>query len=140
MILVTMHVHYAESQEAGLRLGDGNLNYVAIDGVFRFDQFNRIHADISFYKGGFGVDALWDFIFEPLGPDFFRWYAGAGPYMGFGSNYFALGAKGELGVEYRFNMPISLGIDWRPGIEIVDKTSFHWQGFAVNVRYVFGEL
>ncbi len=127
------------AQELGLRFGGYDGANVAIDGVFSAGQFSRIHADVSFWNGGMGIDALWDFIYKPLGEEAFNWYVGAGPYLGFGNSNFDLGIKGEIGLEYRFNFPMALGIDWRPGLEIVDNTKFWGGGFGLNVRYVFGE-
>lgn len=127
------------AQEIGVRFGGYGGGNVAIDGIFAAGQFSRIHADVSFYNGGVGIDALWDFVYKPLGQEAFNWYAGAGPYLGFGNSNFDLGVKGEIGLEYRFDFPMALGIDWRPGLEVVDNTQFHWEAFGLNVRYIIGE-
>lgn len=139
LAFVVLAVAGMEAQEVGIRFGGYDGSNVAIDGVFAAGQFSRIHADVSFYSGGMGIDALWDFIYKPLGEEAFNWYVGAGPYLGFGNSDFDLGVKGEIGLEYRFNFPMALGIDWRPGLEIVDNTKFFAGGFGLNVRYIFGE-
>jgi len=130
----------SNAQELGVRFGDilaGN-NF-AIDGVFGLGQFSRIHADVSFGHGGIGIDALWDFLYRPLGGDAFNWYLGVGPYMRI-DDPFWLGVAFEGGLEYRFEtVPIALGIDWRPSVSIIEKTEFHPGGFGLNIRYVFGE-
>ncbi|MCK5730894.1 MAG: hypothetical protein KAH68_07460 [Draconibacterium sp.] len=138
---------YGSAQEVGVRFGDVSGGNVAIDGIFGTGDFNRIHADVSF-GNGVGIDVLWDFLYRPLGGEAFNWYAGVGPYImiGDGNNgddnndgNFDLGVAGEVGLEYRFNsVPIALGVDWRPMLEIVDNTDFHAGGFGLNVRYVFG--
>ncbi len=138
---------YGNAQEVGVRFGDVSGGNVAIDGIFGTGDFNRIHADVSF-GNGVGIDVLWDFLYRPLGGEAFNWYAGVGPYImiGDGNNgddnndgNFDLGVAGEVGLEYRFNsVPIALGVDWRPMLEIVDNTDFHAGGFGLNVRYVFG--
>jgi len=129
---------FGTAQELGVRFGDVSGGAVAVDAIFSTGQFNRIHADASF-GNGFAVDALWDFIYRPLGDEAFNWYVGAGPYMFIGSE-FNLGAVGEIGLEYRFNtVPISIGADYRPAFELIDHTSFHFGGFGFNVRYRFGE-
>ena len=57
-----------KAQEIGVRFGGINgYGGAAVDAVFSGGQFNRIHADLGFYKGGMGIDALWDFIYRPLG-------------------------------------------------------------------------
>ena len=139
---------FSSAQELGVRFGDVSGGSVAIDGVFSTGKFSRIHADLSF-GNGFGVDVLWDFLYRPLGGEAFNWYAGVGPYLGVfdtkgdsdvdDDTEFNLGVVGEIGLEYRFNsVPISLSADYRPMLEIVDDTSFHWGGFGFNVRYIFG--
>lgn len=137
----------SNAQELGVRFGDVSGGNVAIDGIFSTGQFSRIHADVSF-GNGFGVDALWDFLYRPLGDEAFNWYMGIGPYLGVfdktksdgtSSTNFNFGAAYEIGLEYKFiSIPIALGLDYRPLLEIIDHTSFHWGGFGFNVRYVFG--
>lgn len=125
------------SQEIGIRFGDVTGNDVAVDGVFSSGKFSRIHADVSFGNGGVGADALWDFIYKPIDGDNLKWYLGAGPSVFIGDD-FLLGASGEVGLEYRFDeVPIALGLDWRPTLWIVEETDFHAGGFGLNVRYVF---
>ena len=126
------------SQELGARFGDalGNKSSVAVDAIFSLGKYSRIHADVSF-GNGVGVEALWDFIYRPLGDSPFNYYIGVGPSVFLGDP-FILGAAGEGGLEYRFkNAPIALGIDYRPTFVIVETTGFHG-GFGFNARYVFG--
>jgi hypothetical protein len=52
---------------------------------------------------------------------------------------FLFGVSGELGLEYRFReVPIAMGLDWRPTFYIVENTSFDAGGFGLNIRYIFG--
>jgi hypothetical protein len=125
----------ASAQEVGARWGDVTGGDVAVDAVFSLGEFSRVHADISF-GNGVGVDLLWDFIYKPLGGEALNWYAGVGPYAVF-DDPFTLGIVGELGLEYRFNFPISVSADWRPSFRIIDNTDFHAGGFGLNVRYIF---
>lgn len=129
----------SNAQEIGVRFGDVSAGNVAIDAIFSTGDFSRIHADISFGSGGVGIDALWDFLYRPLGDEAFYWYVGVGPYI-WADDPFWLGAVGEVGLEYQFNsIPISLSLDWRPALSIVEVTKFHAGGFGLNVRYVFGQ-
>lgn len=125
------------AQEIGVRFGDVARNNVALDAVFATGKFNRIHADVSFGGDGVGVDALWDFLYKPLGNEAFNWYVGAGPSMSIDDDFW-FGVSGEIGLEYRFKgAPIALGIDYRPTFWIVEESDFNAGGFGVNVRYVF---
>jgi hypothetical protein len=125
----------ASAQEVGVRWGDVTGGDVAVDAVFSLGKFSRVHGDISF-GNGVGVDLLWNFIYRPLGGEALNWYAGVGPYAVF-DDPFTLGIVGELGLEYRFNFPISVSADWRPSFRIIDNTDFHAGGFGLNVRYIF---
>jgi hypothetical protein len=131
MLITTM----ASAQEVGVRWGDVTGGDVAVDAVFSMGNLSRIHADISF-GNGVGVDLLWDFIYKPLGGEALNWYAGVGPYAVF-DDPFTLGIVGELGLEYRFNFPVSVSADWRPSFRIIDDTDFHAGGFGLNIRYIF---
>lgn len=127
------------AQEIGIRFGGTNgAGGAAIDGVFGAGQFSRIHADLGFYKGGIGIDALWDFLYLPMNEEAFYWYLGVGPSLFLGADFW-LGASGEIGLEYRFeSVPIALGADWRPTMWIVRETQFGANSFGLNLRYVFG--
>ena len=123
------------AQELGIRFGQvSGENNVAVDGIFQAGP-GRIHANVSF-GDGVGLDALWDFIYKPLGEESFNWYVGVGPSVYFG-DYFFLGASGEIGLEYSFDAPITIGLDYRPTFWIVEDTSFEWGGFGLNIRYRF---
>ena len=128
---------FSNAQEIGARFGDalGNNSSVAIDGVFALGEFNRVHADVSF-GNGVGIEALYDFIYRPIGGEAFNWYAGVGVSLFLGDP-FLLGIPGELGLEYHFNnIPLAIGADWRPVFVIVENTDFNAGGFGVNVRFV----
>lgn len=128
----------AQAQELGARFGDVLGNNVAVDALFSAGEFSRIHADVSF-GSGVGVEALWDFVYRPLGGEAFYWYVGVGPSMLI-DDPFLLGASGEIGLSYTFNgAPISLSADWRPTFYIIEDTDFHAGGFGFNVRYVFNK-
>jgi hypothetical protein len=139
LVATTLTVSHA--QEIGVRFGSFTGNGgVAIDGIFSTGEFSRIHADVSF-GSGIGIDALWDFIYRPLGNEAFDWYVGAGPflYIPFDANYnFGFGAAGEIGLSYTFeSVPISLSADWRPYFRFFENTDISFGGFGFNVRYVF---
>jgi hypothetical protein len=130
---------FASAQEVGIRFGGTNGHGgAAIDGVFN-TGIGRIHGDLGFYSGGVGIDALWDFLYKPLGDEAFNWYVGVGASTYIGSDFW-LGATGEIGIEYNFkDVPIVIGADWRPTLWIVNETQFGADSFGLNVRYRFGK-
>ncbi len=125
----------ANAQEVGVRFGNSFAGNVAVDGVFMFNKTMRIHADVSF-GDGVSVDALWDFKYARIPSSDFNWYAGVGVSTNLGDD-FLLGAVGEVGVEYRFDFPVSLSLDWRPTFAILDETDLYLDNFGFNIRYVF---
>ncbi len=127
----------SQAQEVGIRFGSVNGNNVAVDGVFALGEFSRIHADVSFGNGGVGIDALWNPLYDNISTSDFKWYAGFGPSLFLADN-FKFGVAGEVGVEYPFaEVPITLGLDWRPYFIIVEETSFDAGGFGLNIRWRF---
>lgn len=130
--------HVSFGQEIGVRFGNTVGGDVAIDGVFAFKK-SRIHADVSFGKDGVGVVGVYDFIVSPLGDEAFNWYLGVGASTLLGDQ-FELGIPGEIGLEYRFNnVPIALGIDWRPTFILIENTDFKINRFGLNVRFVLAK-
>ena len=149
VVLAFTGMFIGNAQELGVRFGDVSAGNVAIDGIFSTGEFNRLHADLSF-GDGVAADLLWDFLYRPLGDEAFNWYMGVGPYLAIldetvykagvkdSKTNFSLGAAFEIGLEYRFvDIPVALGLDYRPSLEVIDETTFHWDGFGLNVRYVF---
>ena len=123
------------AQELGIRLGNVVGGNVAIDGIISLGEFSRVHADLSF-GNGVGIDLIWDFVYRPLGEEAFNWYAGVGANTFLGDP-FRLGVPSELGIEYRFKAPISLSIDWRPTLIIVETTDLKLDQAGINIRYIF---
>lgn len=139
LIFAITTVVFVNAQEVGVRFGGTNgAGGVALDGVFGTGA-GRIHADLGFYSGGVGIDALWDFVYKPLGGEAFNWYLGAGPTTYIGDDFW-LGVCGEIGLEYKFNsVPISIGADWRPTLWVIEETNFRADSFGLNVRFRFGK-
>lgn len=126
-----------QAQEVGIRFGHFSGNNVAVDGVFALGEFSRVHADVSFGSNGVGIDALWNPLYQNISTSDFMWYAGFGPSF-YLSDDFRFGVAGEVGVEYPFaEVPITIGLDWRPYFIIVEETSFDAAGFGLNIRYRF---
>lgn len=122
-------------QEVGIRFGDMYENNIGLDATFPVKD-KRIHASVSF-GDNVGIDAIYDFAMAPIfrSPDL-RYYTGVGLTSLFASE-FKLGVVGELGVEYSFpRTPLSLSLDYRPAIIVLDKMDFTYGNFGLNVRYI----
>jgi len=137
ILVVVGFSQFSQAQEVGIRFGDAFGGHYAVDGVFGLGEFSRIHADVSFGNDGVGVEALWDLLYRPLGQGF-NWYVGVGPSVYLGDP-FALAVSGEIGIEYHFDFPLAVGVDWRPSFIIIEETDFEAGWFGLNVRYVLGK-
>lgn len=129
------------AQEIGIRLGSFGDNNVAIDGIVNFEDNTRLHGDITF-GNGIGANLLYDFkvdSFKTSNQNFQYYFGvGVGTFIG---DPFILGVNGETGIEYLFQkVPVTLGIDWRPQLNIITKTSLEIVSFGFNIRYRINEL
>ncbi len=103
---------------------------------------NFFEVDLGYsHKDWFNAVAIFDFmIAQPDWTSRGEWgfYAGPGLAIGGGTNKFAFGVAGNVGLEYTFWFPLQLSIDFRPQIGYVDH-SFNWWGWypALGVRYRF---
>ena len=80
-----------------------------------------------------------------------NWYYGFGAHVGFwdgdytykywgvqNKNYAVIGIDGILGMEYNFTeIPINIGLDWKPGFNIVGYNNYWFDGGALSIRYIF---
>jgi hypothetical protein len=129
----------SKGQELGVRFGDVAGGNVALDALFKAGKFSRIHADLAFGNNGVGIEAVWNFLYKPLGGEAFYWYLGVGGSTRIGDDKFLLGPNGEIGLEYKFKtIPFSVSADWRPVLWVVEETDFNAGGCGINIRYVFG--
>lgn len=122
-----------QGMELGVRLGGYGGGGAAVDATFPLGN-NRIHADLGFYSGGVGLAAFYDWSF-PIA-DGFSFYPGVGAEVVIGDNSI-LGIGGELGFEYAFQIPLTIGLDWRPTIRLIDSSGFGYDSFGLNIRYRF---
>jgi len=135
-VIAFLGFQFSNAQEIGIRFGNIVGNDVAVDLAWAINS-GRIHADVSFGRDGVGIEALYDFLFAPLGDDNLYYYVGVGVYTWLGDP-FSLGIPAEAGLEYRFqSVPLALGLDWRPAFQIIDNTDFHADRFGLNLRFVF---
>ena len=131
----------------GLRLGDNDGFGAEISYQRALGENNRLEADLG-WRGhdnynAFKITGLYQWVFALDGN--FNWYLGAGAGLASfsgkdlfdGENETALFAAGDIGIEYSFDIPLLLSLDFRPeigGSDFVDDTSFD---IALGIRYKF---
>ncbi|HEY5590283.1 MAG TPA: hypothetical protein VIK55_04625 [Paludibacter sp.] len=65
-----------------------------------------------------------------------NWYAGLGGSLGtYDNSNFGLGFVGQLGIEYNFNIPLQISLDWRPTLFNTYYT--YYGGNGLSLRYIF---
>jgi len=98
---------------------------------------------------GFQFTGLYEINHQAFDTERWNWYYGIGGHVGFwdgnntnwgnsGTNYTVAGIDGILGLEYNIEeIPINIGIDWKPAFNIIGYTGFWGDGGALSVRYIF---
>ncbi len=125
----------SKAQTEGLELGlrFANANAIAIDFAMPLSS-NRLHANANFYSGGFGVNALYDWQFAFA--DGFVFYPGLGASVAIANSNFGLALGGEVGVEYQFDFPLTLGVDYQPMFAITNGGGYA-DSWGLNARWRF---
>ena len=105
----------------------------------------RLEVDLGLYgfnHGDFVITAIHQWLFAPNGG--FNLYAGLGPQLGsfwWGNEdkySLGVGLAGQFGLEYNFDFPLQISLDWRPSWSIIPTgRGFGYEGFALGLRYRF---
>lgn len=132
-VLCLSSAAFAQSRALGVRATYGaELSYQHSIGS------NFVEADLGWFKNGFYLTGVYDFVFASEGN--FNFYAGPGAAVGFYNDSetsgINLGIAGQLGLEYNFNIPLQLSLDWRPVFNFIHG-GFGWEGIALGIRYRF---
>ncbi|MEE9361025.1 MAG: hypothetical protein V3U92_00335 [Cellulophaga sp.] len=133
----------------GLRLGDSDGFGAEISYQKSLSSDRRLEFDLGWrdsrHFDAFKIAGLYQWV-QVLDGDF-NWYYGAG--AGLGSVDFALlpddgglfvFAAGDIGIEYNFDFPLLLSLDFRPELGILGYSNFSNSfdfDIALGVRYKF---
>ena len=136
----------------GLRLGDSDGFGAEISYQKSLGRYNRLEANLGWRDSrdfdAFKITALYQWVRKLDGN--FNWYYGAGGGLGsvdFDEDFdtdddgglFILSA-GDIGVEYNFDIPLLLSLDFRPEIGLVGYGGFSNNfdfDIALGIRYQF---
>jgi hypothetical protein len=139
----------SEKNAIGLRFGNGG----EITFQSTLSTTNRLELTLGLNSwdnnqgySGFGLTGIYQWVWnlDELAPGF-KWYAGLGPQIGswsgdHNSDYkgFALGIAGQVGIEYNFNIPLQLSLDYRPSWYVLPNSyGGAYDVIALAVRYKF---
>ncbi|MCA0132806.1 hypothetical protein [Winogradskyella alexanderae] len=136
----------------GLRLGDSDGFGAEISYQRALGDNNRLEVDLGLRSGndfdGFKIAGLYQWVWQLDGD--FNWYAGAGGGIasyefdnsppGFDDGETFVFVAGNVGIEYSFDIPLMLSLDFRPelgfGDDIYDNDDLDFD-IALGIRYQF---
>ncbi len=98
--------------------------------------------------GGVALTGLYEIHNQAFDTPRLNWYYGFGGHIGFwngdkddrfdSGNNSVIGIDGILGLEYNFKeIPINIGLDWKPMINVIGSSGFWGDGGAISIRYIF---
>lgn len=131
----------------GLRLGDSDGLGAEVSYQHALGTSNRLELDLGWRNGNtfsaYKLTGLYQWVF-PL-DDAFNWYVGAGAGLASFSgnknsnidNQTSFFAAGDLGIEYNFDIPLQLSLDFRPEIGNNNYTNNTVFDIALGIRYRF---
>lgn len=132
----------------GLRFSPGFGNSAEISYLHPLGNANRLEADMGLSTNGLFLTGVYQWVWDLSElADGFNWYAGVGGNIGLwngnstSSLYksgLSLGVAGQIGIEYNFNIPLQLSLDYRPIINVIPTLgNGYFDGVALGVRYKF---
>jgi len=131
----------------GLRLGDSDGFGAEVSYQRALGDSNRLEFDLGWRSGndydGFKLTGLYQWVWRIDGA--FNWYAGVGgglaSYSGTnsldGNDGTSVFAAGDIGIEYNFDIPLQLSLDFRPEFGSNDFTDNTVFDIALGIRYQF---
>ncbi|MGZ0016499.1 hypothetical protein [Yeosuana sp. AK3] len=151
---VSMNAQEISKNALGLRLGDSDGFGAEISYQGRLSANNRLELDLGWRDGknydGFKLAGLYQWVWNI--EDGFNWYVGLGGGLGsydYNDNNFNNGndftdtfvfAAGDIGIEYNFDIPLLISLDFRPeigfGDELYDNNDLGLD-IALGLRYQF---
>lgn len=130
----------------GLRLGDSNGFGTEISYQRALSGNNRLEFDLGWRSGnnydGFKLAGLYQWVWNLDGN--FNWYAGAGGGIGsYGyddpsrNDETFLFLAGDIGIEYSFEIPLQISLDFRPELSFGDYNDDLDFDIGLGIRYLF---
>jgi hypothetical protein len=149
LALVIFISAFASAQDyntgVGLRLGFSN----GLTVKHFLSQRSAVEGLLATRWRGFEITGLFEVHNQAFDVERLNWYYGFGGHIGFwngdnttwgdvGTNYTLIGIDGILGIEYNFSeVPINIGLDWKPAFNLTGYTGFWGDGGALSIRYIF---
>ena len=134
MFLAFSSIKAQSNWEIGGRFG----NDFALDLTVPLSKAPRLHGAVYFDKN-IAMGAYFDWMFAMQGsPTGLKFYPGVGPELYF-NNGLDIAVAGDFGVEYSFNFPLTIGLDWRPRFMVTNSMKFNTSNWGLIARFRIGE-
>ena len=144
--LLFMNAQDVSENTIGLRLGDSDGFGAEISYQRALGEANRLEVDLGWRSArdydGFKLTGIYQWVWELDGD--FNWYAGAGGGLGsYGFDNSTLDDEtfvfvaGNVGIEYIFDIPLLLSLDFRPELGFGDFNDDLDFDIALGIRYRF---
>ncbi|MBU3009853.1 hypothetical protein KO506_00370 [Polaribacter vadi] len=134
--VISMNAQSISDNAIGLRFGGGD----GVGGEISYQKAlgsnNRLEIDLGLANefSNFKATGLYEWVWSL--EDQLNWYAGAGGGI-VSANGTGIYGSGVIGLEYDFNAPILLSIDYRPEIGFAGGLDGLNSNVALSVRYQF---
>lgn len=136
--LFTMSNAQVDGKGLGLRFGGLKGDNTEISYQHPLGDSNRLEADLGISSWGFGATGIYQWVWDLSElADGFNWYAGFGGTLGISESKIGLGIAGQVGIEYTFDIPLQLSLDFRPAVYFLPGISNSVDGICLAVRYKF---
>lgn len=134
MLFLVISLSAQANWELGVRFGDD----FAFDATIPLAKAPRLHPTVYVYNG-IAIGTYFDWLFAVEGgPHGLKLYPGVGPEI-YLDNDLDLAVAGNFGIEYSFDFPLSIALDWRPRIMLTDGGNFYAGNWGLIARFRFGE-
>lgn len=133
----------------GLRISEG----LGITAKHMLNDKGAIEGIAYLRWGGFNFTGLYAVHYPVFKEPGFRFYIGGGGHLGVFDNdhhpwwfddddddheNFVFGLDGQIGLEYTFGeIPLNLGLDWKPAINIIGTDDVWFGDLGLSVRYTW---
>lgn len=133
---LSMNAQDISDNAIGIRFGGGNGLGGEISYQKALNSNNRLEIDLGLANEftDFKATALYQWVWNL--EDKFNWYAGVGGGIVSANGTGVYGA-GVIGIEYNFNAPILLSLDYRPEVGVAGGLDGINSDVALSVRYQF---
>ena len=147
----TVNAQEISNHAIGVRFGDNGGFGGEISYQRQLSEINRLEVDFGFrnrddFGDAFKLTGIYQWVWNI--DSGFNWYAGFGAgigswsvgdkYVGGGDDGLFLNADGNIGIEYNFEAPILISLDFRPEIGIIgDYGKDTDLDLALSIRYQF---